>query len=163
MYASIILLFILMIPLGVNAAPLIKDKGDIKSFHGNWVSDRVSSTGITYHQTLKLRCNVNKNYCKMRLITEKSNSCSDLIGEPTDALLKGEGQLQTFIDDIYSPAPGVEYMGVYIEPYTYDIFCLSKPPTERPHSGWPVWFVDNLDGTLTDNLGAIWFRKSVYE
>lgn len=131
---SLVIVLAVALPSGVNAEP-----GDgVRSFHGKWVSVRI---GIP--QTLKIRCDAETNYCKMRLVVEESRTCTDQFGEPTGALLEGEGQ--------------VEVIDQTIE-IVVDAYCLTKPPTYS--FSFPVTFTYNeLDDTLADNLGVIWYRK----
>ncbi len=135
---SIITILAVVFPFGVNAAPMTKNKDGVRVFHGKWVSVRA---GI--HQTLKIRCDSETNYCKLSLVAKESRSCTAAYGEPTDALLKGEGPVQV-IDQT-------------IELFV-DAYCLTKPPTYT--ATFLVTFTYNeMDDTLTDNLGAVWYRK----
>ena len=142
LYISIITIFILLIPMGVNAAPLLKKDNELKIFHDNWVSDREVPGQDPIHQTLKLRCNVNQNYCKMRLIVEESRSCTENFGEPTDALLIGGSEVQVVDNTIE----------IFV-----DAYCLSHPPTYS--FSFPVYYTyDEVNDTLIDNIGAVWYR-----
>jgi hypothetical protein len=145
-FVIFIVVFAAALPLKANAAPVMSTADSIKVFHGKWISDRVVPDQDPIHQTLKIRCDTETNYCKMELITEQSRSCTAQFGEPTDALLKGEGF--------------VEVVDQTIEIFV-DAYCLSKPPTYS--FSFPVTFTYNPDDdTLTDNLGTTWFRKIDY-
>lgn len=136
---SIILIFILLFPLGVYA----KNNIGLKIFHDNWVSDREVPDQDPIHQILKLRCNVNKSYCKMRLIVEESRSCTEEFGEPTDAMLIGQSEVQVVDNTIE---------------ISVDAYCLSHPPTFS--FSFPVYYTYNeVNDTLIDNIGAVWYRK----
>ena len=140
----IFVFLVVMLPVYAHAAPMMGTKAELKAFHGKWLSDRWVPEGYLIHQTLKMRCDVETNYCKMELIAEGSRSCTAANdGIPTDALLIGEGYVEIINDTIE----------IYVDGY-----CLTKPPTYT--SSFPVTFTYNLaDDTLTDNLGVIWYRK----
>jgi len=141
---TVVAFLAVMFPVYANAAPLIRTNPDLKVFHGKWVSDRWVSEGYFIHQTMKIRCDIETNYCKLELIAEASRSCT-LANEgiPTDALLEGED----FVD-----------VTDHILELDVDAYCLTKPPTYSKTV--PVFFIYNSDdGTLTDNLDTIWYRK----
>jgi len=133
-----------MFPVYVNAAPMMGTNPDLKAFHGKWVSDRWVPEGYFIHQTMKIRCDIETNYCKLELIAEASRSCTlTNEGIPTDALLEGED----FVD-----------VTDHILELDVDAYCLTKPPTYS--TTVPVFFAYNSnDDTLTDNLDTIWHRK----
>jgi len=61
-FAAIVFIFVVMFPLGVNAATLIKNKTGLMSFHGKWISDREVPGQDPIHQTLTIGCDVETNY-----------------------------------------------------------------------------------------------------
>ncbi|MCP4142267.1 MAG: hypothetical protein GY755_18685 [Chloroflexi bacterium] len=135
---AIVIILATTLPVGANAAPIEKRDSELRNFHGKWISIR---EGI--HQSLKIRCNSKKSYCKITLIAEESRTCTAQFGEPTDALLKGKNQVQVIDDTIE----------IFV-----DAYCLSKPPTYS--FSFPVYYTYNeMNDTLTDNLDVIWHRK----
>ena len=139
-------LIIVFVLTSILAFSALAETEGVWNFHGKWISDREVPDQDPIHQTLKIRCDLETNYCKMELITEQSRTCTTQFGEPTDALLTGEGF--------------VEIVDQMIEIFV-DAYCLSKPPTYS--FSFPVTFTYNPgDDTLTDNLGTTWYSKQEY-
>jgi len=128
-------------PVSANAAPMMgSSKDGLKAFHGKWTSVRLGSP-----QSLKIRCDVETNYCKMDMITEISTSCTILAGGvPTGRYFEGEGMVEVIDQSITIPAIS---------------YCMTKPPLDF-HYGPPILFTYHPDDdTLTDNWGVTWYRK----
>jgi hypothetical protein len=76
---SVLLVFsflVVIFPVYANAAPMMRTNPDLKVFHGKWVSDRWVPEGYFIHQAMKIRCDIETNYCKLELIAEASRSCT---------------------------------------------------------------------------------------
>ena len=125
------------------AAVPMNANGGISVFNGKWESTRVSG-GVETVQHLHIQCNPNKNTCRIKVLVERSGTCSSLYGDPTGLGWKYNGPV--LVD------------GLTITASTeVDLYCLSKPPAYLgPATAWYTY--NEADDTLTD-FGATWYRK----
>ena len=125
------------------AATPMNAKDGIGVFNGKWESMRESGGAMTL-QHLHIQCNPNMNTCRIRVLIERSGTCSGLYGDPTGLGWKYNGP--------------VLVAGLTITAANeVDLYCLSKPPSYLNHA--TAWFTYNeADDTLTD-FGATWHRR----
>jgi hypothetical protein len=137
---TVVAFLAVIFPVYANAAPVMRTNPDLKVFHGKWTSVRLESP-----QTLKIRCDVETNYCKMDMVTEISTSCTNNAGGvPTGRYFEGESQVEVINYSITIPAIS---------------YCMTKPPSDF-YYGPPITFTYHLaDDTLTDGWGVTWYRK----
>jgi hypothetical protein len=143
-----VLAFVMLFPSHAVAAPMTKSKSGIRIFNGRWESTRLSG-GVETAQHLKLTCNPRKTTCRMRLIVERSSTCSSEdydYGDPTGNMLVGRGPV------IVETEP----LSITINVNAY---CLVRPLPD-PVGPFSVTYTYNEgDDTLTDNLEIVWTRK----
>jgi hypothetical protein len=127
----------------------MKAKSELSEFDGKWVSTRWTGgeQGWLTAQSLKIKCDPNKMTCRMKLIVEKSGTCTaNNNGEPTGLMWMYNGPVYVVGSSIHSIV-------------NVDAYCLSKPPTYL--TSFPAWYTYNeVDDTLSDfSLITVWERK----
>ena len=133
-------------PFGAGAAPAMKAKEGVKIFHGKWISDRYVPNWGYVHQELKIRCDQETNYCKMRMVMENNRTCVQTFGEGIKGLNIDEGY--------------VEILDNTIGFYSVDAYCLTSPRTYMFPVPFPFEYTYNMaDDTLIDSIGTVWYRK----
>jgi len=136
----IVVFLAVMFPVNANAAPVPVTNPDLKVFHGKWTSVRLGSP-----QTLKIRCDLETNYCTMVMITEISTSCTlNAGGVPTGRRFEGEGVVEVIDNGITIPTVS---------------YCMTKPPSDFYYGPLAPWTYHPEDDTLTDIWGITWHRK----
>ena len=143
-----VLVFMMLLPSNAIAAPTMKAKSGISVFNGKWVSIRWTGgdEGWLTAQSLKIKCNPKKINCRMKLIVERSGTCTGIYGEPTGLMWMYNGPVNVVGSSIHSMV-------------NVDAYCLTKPPTYL--ASFPAWYTYNeVDDTLSDfSITTVWERK----